>query len=244
MYFTNIDTYRFYKSDQDNMSFQELKNTFSEMQKRCDTVYAIIIILTSLFIMVMITVVICGIIYRYRWRLRYFYYMTKARYGGYVPVRNSDTDTSYDYDVFISYAEDDYQFVTGEMYNQLEEAGLSVCLHQKDFIPGRAIIENIVHAVRSSKITLIVLSPAFLQSKWCIYEFNMARMEGIYSREGENVIYVVMFKPVDVTLVSLEMRECFESDSYSPYPETEEERPYFWRMLIRAIGRQRVTHIQ
>ena len=129
------------------------------------------------------------------------------------------------------------------MYNQLKEAVLSLCLHQKDFLPGQDIAGNIVHAVRNSKITLVVLSPEFLQSKWCIYEFNMARMEGIYSREGENVIYIVMYKPIDVTLVSPEMRECLESESYSPYPDTEEERPYFWRMLIRALCGRSVTQI-
>ena len=235
IYFLNIDTYTFYKTGHVKISFQELKNTFSQIQKGCQT-YTGIIILASLFIMAMVSVITGGIIYRYRWRLRYFYYMTKARYGGYVPVRNSDTEKTYEYDVFISYSTDDYQFVTGEMYNQLKEAGLSLCLHQKDFLPGHDIAENIVQAVRNSQITLVVLSPAFLQSKWCIYEFNMARMESIYSRDGENVIYVVMYKPVDVALVSPEMRECFESESYSPYPQAEEERFYFWRMLIRALG--------
>ena len=242
-YFTNINMYTFYKTGHVKVLFQEMNDTFSQIQKGCET-YTGIIIPTSLFIMGMVAVVIGGILYRYRWRLRYFYYMTKAKYSGYVPVKNTDNDNTYEYDVFISYSTDDYQFVTGEIYNQLKEAGLSLCLHQKDFLPGHDIAGNIVQAVRNSKITLIVLSPAFLQSKWCIYEFNMARMEGIYSREGENVIYVVMYKPVDVTLVSAEMRECLESESYSPYPDTEEEKPYFWRMLIRALGGRTVTHIQ
>ena len=240
--FSNIDSYTFFKTGHVQISFQELKDTFSQIQKGCQT-YTGIIILATLFIMAMVSVIIGGIIYRYRWRLRYFYYMIKARYGGYVPVQNSDTDKIYEYDVFISYSTDDYQFVTGQMYNELKEAGLSLCLHQKDFLPGHDIAGNIVQAVRNSKITLVVLSPAFLQSKWCIYEFNMARMESIYSRDGENVIYVVMYKPVDVALVSPEMRECFESESYSPYPQVEEERSYFWRMLIRALRGQNISPI-
>ena len=236
-YFKNIHNYTFYKTGHGKVSFQELNNTFTQIQKGCES-YTGIIIMASLFIMTMVSVVIAGIIYRYRWRLRYLYYMTKSRYGGYVPVRNTDDVKTYDYDVFISYSTDDYQFVTGEMYNQLKEAGLTLCLHQKDFLPGHDIAGNIAQAVRNSKITLVVISPAFLESKWCIYEFNMARMEGIYSRERENVIYVVMYKPVDVTAVSPEIRECLESESYSPYPETEEERSYFWRMLIGALGGQ------
>ena len=243
MYFTNINAYIF-KTDNGEMSFDKLKYYFNEVEKRCDKTYEIISISASLFILVSIVIIIGGIIYRYRWRLRYFYYMTKARYAGYAPLRNPDTDRLYEYDVFISYAENDYQFVTGEMYNKLKESGLSLCLHQKDFIPGRPIGENIAHAVRNSKITLVVLSPEFLESKWCMYEFNMARMEGIYSREGENVICVLMYKAVNVALVSPEMRECFESESYSSYPNTEEERPYFWQMLIRAVGGQTEIQVQ
>ena len=242
-FFTNIDAYTLYKTGHVKVSFNEIVKTFSQLQKGCEN-YTVLIILTSMFIMATISAVFAGIIYRYRWRLRYFYYMTKARYGGYVPVRDVDNENTYEYDVFISYSTDDYQFATGEMYNHLKEAGLSMCLHQKDFLPGHDIAGNIVHAVRNSKITLVLLSPAFLQSKWCIYEFNMARMERIYSREGENVIYVVMYKPVDVAILSPEMRECLESESYSSYPETEGERPYFWRMLIRALGGQTVTDIQ
>ena len=96
-YFTNIDTYTFYITGHVKVSFQELKNTFRQIQKGCET-YTGIIILASLFIMATISVVIVGIIYRYRWRLRYFYYMTKAKYGGYVPVRNADNDNPYEYD--------------------------------------------------------------------------------------------------------------------------------------------------
>ena len=242
MYFYNIDTYSFYKTNHYPVSFQELNKTFSEIQKGCQT-YTVLIILASMFKTTIVSFIIGGMIYRYRWRLRYFYYMTKAKYRGYVPVMNTDNETASEYDIFISYSTDDYQFVTREMYNHLKEAGLSMCLHQKDFLPGHDIAGNIVHAVRNSRITLVVLSPAFLESKWCIYEFNMARMEGIYSREGGNVIYVVMYQPVDMSVMSPEMRECFESESYSQYPQDEEERPYFWHMLVRALGGQTVQPI-
>ena len=153
-YFANIDEYIFRDNGHDKViTYYELLNTFEKFEKGCRT-YTSIIVVSSLFITVSISIIIGGIIYRYRWRLRYMYYMTKARYNGYIPVRDRDINMAYKYDVFISYAEEDYQFATGEMYNTLADAGLSMCLHQKDFLPGTWIADNIMNAIKMSRNTL------------------------------------------------------------------------------------------
>ena len=233
-YFVNIETYIFLRDGHRQISYTDLVEDFSAFHKSCHQ-YTALIIFSTCFIIVFILIIVGGITYRYRWRLRYFYYMTKARYLHHITEFDGAARKEYHYDIFISYATDNYHFVTGEMYSTLEDAGLSMCLHQKDFLPGNDIADNIVTAVRNSKLTLLVLSPAFLESKWCIYEFNMARMESIYSRGGENTVFVVLFENIDITLVSQEMRDYLDSESYLAYPREEEDRPYFWQMLIQAI---------
>ena len=44
----------------------------------------------------------------------------------------------YRYDVFISYSHVDKAWVNGELLPRLEEAGLKVCIDQRDFRPGSA----------------------------------------------------------------------------------------------------------
>ena len=63
----------------------------------------------------------------------------------------------------------------------------------------------------------------------------MARMEGMYGRDGESIVFVVMHEEIDISRISEEMRECLESESYLAYPQEEEEIPYFWEMLTRAL---------
>ena len=91
--------------------------------------------------------------------------MAEARYGGYAPVRGNEDNDNFKYDIFISYAYYDYHFVTVKMYNTFDAVGVSMCLHQKDFLPGTYIADNILRAIKSSRKTVIVLSPAFLDSK-------------------------------------------------------------------------------
>ena len=43
----------------------------------------------------------------------------------------------YRYDVFISYSHADQAWVCGELLPRLEEAGLKVCIDQRDFRPAR-----------------------------------------------------------------------------------------------------------
>ena len=235
-FFTDVNSYEFYTGTNGPISYSAFLNSFSQIQHNCNhKTYSGLITIASLFIVISISVITGAIIYRYRWRLRYLYYMTKARYNGYIPVRETEVNRKYQYDLFVSYATDDYQFVTGEMYNTLNEAGLTICLHQKDFVPGNAIAENIVQAVRNSKLTLIVLSPAFVESKWCMYEFNMARMESIYSREEENMLFIVMYENVDLTMVTPEMRDCLETESYLAFPQDEAEQAYFWQILTQRL---------
>ena len=234
-YFVNVESYSFLNDSGEIIMFKDIN---TELLDRSCRNYTVIIVFSVIFILTFISIAVSGMVYRYRWRLRYMYYMIKARRNGYTQIPDTNEDRQYQYDVFISYANENYQFVTGELYKKLEAAGLSLCLHQKDFLPGSYIAENILQAIRNSRKVVIILTSEFLQSKWCMYEFNMARMENIYSRGDENIIFVVKFGDFDITRASPELQACLESESYLSYPEDLDERPYFWQMLVMSLKRE------
>ena len=49
-----------------------------------------------------------------------------------------------------------------------------VLYHERDFIPGRLITENIDLCARICSRAIIILTPALLKSNWCRYEFTIA----------------------------------------------------------------------
>jgi Leucine-rich repeat (LRR) protein len=58
----------------------------------------------------------------------------------------------YHYDLFVSYAEEDGEWVRRYLMPELEERrGLRLCLHQRDFHPGRQIVESIEESVSVSR---------------------------------------------------------------------------------------------
>ena len=75
----------------------------------------------------------------------------------------------YEYDVFISYSTQD-QWVRGELLRRLEEAGLKCCIDYRDFEIGAPAIKELERAATTSRKTLLVLTPNYLQSKWTEFE--------------------------------------------------------------------------
>ncbi|XP_049429880.1 uncharacterized protein LOC125887245 [Epinephelus fuscoguttatus] len=86
------------------------------------------------------------------------------------------------YHVFISYSSTDYQW-THSLINQLESCGLQVCYHERDFTPGRTVLENMSDCIQESQKVLLVLSQEFVRSRWCLLEANMSLFRDCLERK-------------------------------------------------------------
>jgi tetratricopeptide (TPR) repeat protein len=82
-------------------------------------------------------------------------------------------DREFEYDVFISYSHDDQAWVVGELLPRLEGAGLDVCIDYRDFEPGAPSVTEMEQAVVTSRKTVLVLTPAYLESAWAEFEALM-----------------------------------------------------------------------
>ncbi|XP_049788725.1 toll-like receptor 2 [Schistocerca nitens] len=55
-----------------------------------------------------------------------------------------------------------------------EEPALGLCLHERDFPLGSFIADNILISMESSRSTVVILSRAFVDIKWCRWELDLA----------------------------------------------------------------------
>lgn len=81
-----------------------------------------------------------------------------------------ERDTEFAYDVFISYSHKDGEWVRGWLLPRLEDAGLRVCIDFRDFDVGVPCPINMERAVDNSRRTLLVLTPAWVESEWTDFE--------------------------------------------------------------------------
>ncbi|XP_056020441.1 toll-like receptor 4 [Ostrea edulis] len=141
----------------------------------------------------------------------------------------------YRYDAFISYAAENETFAI-DVINDLErKSNLKVCFHSRDFIPGTAIADNISNAIQNSRRTVCFVTSHFLQSYWCMFEFNMARMVSFYSRAGENVLILVLLEKYPAHKMPLDMLELMQYNSYLEYPGNFVDKESFTSQLAKHL---------
>jgi len=138
--------------------------------------------------------------------------------------------SNYDFDVFISYSHKDEKWVTQTLLPRLEKADLKVCIHFRDFKPGKPALFNMQHAVRHSQRTLLVLTQNWFASEWTLFESMLGAIKepaGLQPRL------------IPVLLEKCELPETADFIAALTYvdftrPDREEDA---WRMLLTAFGK-------
>ncbi|XP_062618641.1 toll-like receptor 4 [Saccostrea cucullata] len=215
------------------LKFDKIKSYILNLQRECRSYTAIIFVITGTLVCFLF--ILCtGLAYRYRWKLRYFYYMTKSRYHQYKSLRSENLPLN-QYDAFVSYADEDRSFVLRMIKELEEEEGIKLCIHQRDFVPGFDIAENIITAVNKSRKTIILLSPNFIKSSWCMYELHIAKMEEIYSRKDENVIFLILYETLPLKDIPLTLMDLINQKTYIEFPNGDHDQEFsddvFWSTL-------------
>ncbi|KAH3703218.1 hypothetical protein DPMN_078249 [Dreissena polymorpha] len=229
-----FDNYKFVTSDNNVLNSKKFCEDIGNLASRCQS-YTVVIAICCIAMATFISLVTGGVIYKNRWKLRYFMYMSKKRYFGYRRLPDYTVIENYKYDAFISYSEDNIRFIRDEFIPRVETEHVLLCIHQRDFLAGNAISDNIINAIDSSRKTVVILSNSFLKSKWCMYEFNMARMESIYSRSDNVSLVIVMIEQVPHSAMPLEMVRWIQDNNYIEYTTDQEGNTLFWEKLHNVI---------
>ncbi|XP_077432475.1 toll-like receptor 21 [Vanacampus margaritifer] len=175
------------------------------------------------------------------WKMKYGYYVFRSWFGEQWRKFKEEEENS-KYDAFVSYNSNDEDWVMVQLLPNLEGNGssLKLCLHHRDFEPGRDIVDNIVTAVYSSRKTICVVSRHFLQSEWCSLEIQLASYR--LFDEHRDVLLLVFLEPVSERQMSSyhRMRKVMLKKTYLQWPASdcvnpEQARELFWNQLRRAV---------
>ncbi|XP_057581620.1 toll-like receptor 6 isoform X4 [Hippopotamus amphibius kiboko] len=165
---------------------------FHISQLSCSTALLIVTIGVPGLVLAVTVTVLC-IYLDLPWYLRMVCQWTQTRHRARnVPLE--ELQRTLQFHAFISYSEHDSAWVKNELVPCLEKEGIQICLHERNFVPGKSIVENIINCIEKSYKSIFVLSPNFVQSEWCHYELYFAHHNLFH--EGSNNLILILLEPI------------------------------------------------
>ncbi|KAL0979931.1 hypothetical protein UPYG_G00191740 [Umbra pygmaea] len=171
--------------------------------------------------------------YFLRWQVVYAYYLFLAYLHD---TKHRKRPAPNQYDAFVSYNSQDEPWVLEELLPELEEnQGWRLCLHHRDFQPGKPIVENITDAIYGSRKTICVITRRYLESEWCSREIQVASFR--LFDEQKDVLILVFLEEIPDQQLSLyhRMRKMLKKRTYLSWPRAGEHTETFWLKLRMAL---------
>ncbi|XP_049310145.1 LOW QUALITY PROTEIN: uncharacterized protein LOC125777905 [Bactrocera dorsalis] len=146
-------------------------------------------------------------------------------------IRECELDKHKTFDAFISYAHQDADFVNHTLLPRLEqcEPPFRVCTHERNWLAGAYIPEQIIESVEQSRRTIIVLSQHFIESDWARMEFRTAHQCSL--NEGRARIIMIKYGEISKSeLLDRELKAYLDMNTYLDWQDVR-----FWDKLRYAM---------
>ncbi|XP_064609317.1 toll-like receptor 13 [Liolophura sinensis] len=231
----NIDYQRDYDcflSNGSRTSVHRFAKHLTNFEVKCvSETYLVISVVSSLTLVLL--VLLLAATYRYRSNLRYWLY-TRLQ----PPENMFSSGLEYVYDAFVAYSSVDYDWIYGQLRPNLQgtdDDPIRLCIHDRDFTPGKPIHENIVDTIRKSRKILLVISKGFLESRYGPLEIEYAGMKSL--DEGkDNIILCVLMEDIPVRRMPKALRNLWHKITFLKWTSNPEEQTIFWRNLKSALN--------
>ncbi|XP_051868040.1 toll-like receptor 2 isoform X2 [Pristis pectinata] len=200
----------------------------------CNIPLFIGILVACIAILVAVCVMLC-IKYNVTWYIRTLWLWLKAKRS----LDVSQVQNNYEFNAFISYSEHDALWVKNNLLVQLEnnEPPYRICIHERDFKPGKPIITNIIDCISKSYKTIFILSKNFVQSEWCHYELFFAHQQVFDDKE--DCLILLLLEPIPKNSIPdrfCKLRKLMNSNTYLEWPQNEFQQGFFWKRLKAVLN--------
>ncbi|KAF7482482.1 toll receptor 11-like [Marmota monax] len=156
--------------------------------------------------------------------------------------------SQFHYDVFISYCEQDQDWVLEELVPTLEKSppageGLRLCLPERDFGVGQDRMDALVASMENCRAILCVLSNKALGSPRCHLELRLATYH-LVARPGTACLLLLFLEPIDPRKLCgyHRLTRWLQKEDYFDLPQGRVEWDVFCEQLrkrLRKAGQER-----
>ncbi|XP_034364884.1 toll-like receptor 6 [Arvicanthis niloticus] len=219
-----------YRCDYPESTKGTLLQDFHMSPLSCDTVLLTVTIGATMLLLAATGAFLC-LYFDLPWYVRMLCQWTQTRHRAKnIPLE--ELQRKLQFHAFVSYSEHDSAWVKNELLPNLEKDDIRVCLHERNFVPGKSIVENIIHFIEKSYKSIFVLSPHFIQSEWCHYELYFAH-HNLFHKGSDNLI-LILLEPIPQNNIPSryhKLQALMAQRTYLEWPKEKGKRGLFWANL-------------
>nr|WLR90746.1 TLR1 [Equus caballus] len=208
---------------------------FHLSQLSCNTALLVVTIVVPVLVLAVTVSILC-IYLDLPWYLRMVCQWTQTRRRARnIPLE--ELQRTLQFHAFISYSGHDSAWVKSELLPNLEKEDIRICLHERNFIAGKSIVENIINCIEKSYKSIFVLSPNFVQSEWCHYELYFAHHNLFH--EAFNNLILILLEPIPQYSIPSsyhKLKILMAKRTYLEWPKEKSKHGLFWANLRAAIN--------
>ncbi|XP_043934872.1 toll-like receptor 7 [Protopterus annectens] len=171
----------------------------------------------------------------YGWDMWYIFQMCSAVFKGY----STASGKHYDYDAFIAFdaeQKDVSDWVYKELRVNMEDTkkrNSQLCLQERDWICGKAAVENLYESIWKSRKTVFVLSRKGFASGFLRQAFYITQQRLL--EEKMDVVIFVLLDDIIKHSKYLRMRKILCGKSVLSWPHNPHAQVYFWQSLYWVL---------
>ncbi|KAM9741358.1 toll-like receptor 1 [Menidia menidia] len=172
------------------------------------------------------------------WYIGMIWQWTRAKHRARMQQLRPEDLQGVEFHAFVSYSQHDADWVKNSLLPNLEgpAGGLRICHHERSFVPGKTIIDNIISSVEKSRRSVFVLSAHFVKSEWCHYELYFAGHQHIPL--GSDSIVLVLLEPLPQYLIPskyYQLKSMMSRHTFLEWPQDRAKHRLFWANLRAAL---------
>ena len=215
------------------------KGAITYLKKHCrQPDMASFVFLLLVYPLILLVIIVKSVLFNMRWALkRRIWYAILSFANKYEePVAGSRNFT---FDAFVSYCTADREWVLSVLIPKLENGPnpYKICIHDRNFRPGAYIAENILAAIESSRITILVVSKSFTRSNWCDFEVNAAQKHHLKHLNNGIIAIVLPSYRSKKNIGSSSLQNLLDTVTYIEWPRKKKQEKLEWMKLFHALGK-------
>ena len=177
---------------------------------------------------------IASVTYRLKWDILFCMFQIKSALIAPPAVDGQET---YQYDAFISYNNKNVLWLKDHFLPVVEgQFKFKLCLHDRDWMAGIDIVDNITMSITNSRKVILIISNAYTRSQWCQLELTMAQHH-LFEKDKNRLILVMMERIHKYNMtprLALQMR----TRTYIEWTEDETGKELFYQKIKRALSKK------